>query len=247
MNRDTLRLGSGPDATIKGKNTMNRLAISALALTGLLQASACIIVADDDPAGGTLDVSWSVSPACPAGASAEIISRPTTGEDFSDIYNCSDLKGLADVPLGDYLVWVEIVDASNVVLAKSNSIAAGLTIEGDVALVDLPQFPVNTGTLGASWSLVDSSNGVLSCADVGSGGVDILATLAGTTEAVSDVWNCTDGSGVTGPLDVGQYKYVVEVLNTATPPLALDVSAEKTATIAHGNEHIDLGNFEFQF
>ena len=83
---------------------MNKLALSALMIGGLFQATGCIITTDDGDEVGFFDVSWSPDGACPDGAAAEIISmEKSSGQMFTDIYNCTDGGGVtAGLALGDY-------------------------------------------------------------------------------------------------------------------------------------------------
>lgn len=201
------------------------------------------------PFNGILDVTWAPDPACPAVDSVvEVIAVERTTEVRNvDIYPCSALGAtIEDYPAGTYDVWVEVTDAAGVtLLAQSTSLEAVVTTHDVAVLLDIPTVLINDGYMTVTWNFVDSVGGVLTCADVFSASVDVLATVAGTTEATSDVWNCVDGVGTTSPLPIDDYTVVVEVLNEADE--ALEVSASKPVSIEFGNQFVDLGNYTFEF
>ena len=94
-----------------------------------------------------------------------------------------------------------------------------------------------------TWTLVDGG-GAITCGDAGSDGVEVLATLAGTTSATADIFNCTDGSATTSEVPIGTHTVVVNVLDGQT---SLGQSMPREESITFGNELVDLGNFEFSF
>ena len=219
-------------------------------LGGLFQATGCVITTDDgdDLGVGSFSVAWSTDGACPDGAAAEVISQNVaTQEVFTDIYNCTDGGGdTAFLPLGDYDVWVEITsDDGSALFAQSNATAASLVFDGDFIAIDVPTFPMNDGYFGLTWSLLDTGGAPLTCAEVFSGGVDIVATSASTSEAVVDVFNCEDGAAVTPEYPIDTYTIVVDVLDENNAALGSSVAREESITF--GNELVDLGNFDFTF
>jgi len=227
---------------------MNKLALSALLIGGLFQATGCIITSDDGDEFGSFDVAWSTDGACPDGSAAEIISQDVaTQERFTDIYNCVDGAGVtAGLPLGNYDVWVEITTADGSALfAQSNATAASLTRDGDLIGINVPTFPMNDGFFGLTWSLLDGGGNALTCAEVFAGGVDIVATSASTSEALVDVFNCEDGVGVSAEFPIDTYTIVVDVLDENDAALGSSVAREESITF--GNELVDLGNFDFTF
>ena len=239
--------------------------MAALLLGGMLQTAGCIIVDDDDDNGGgggnpadagidelgtaAMSVSWTLDPGCPEDTSAaEVIAQNrSTDEVFVDIYNCIDGGGqTAQLPLGSYDVWVEITnDAGDALFAQSNAVDVSLDTDGAVETVTIPSFLVNDGFFGLTWSLVDAGGAALTCAEVFSGGVDIIATNASTSEALVDVFNCEDGAGVTSPVPVASYTIVVDVLDKSDA--ALGTSVPRDEDIEFGNQLVDLGNFDFTF
>lgn len=225
---------------------MNKLAISALLFGGLFQATGCIITTNDD--GSSFDVAWSVNGGCPTNAAAEIISMDTlSGEMFKDVYNCADGRGVTSpLPLGDYDVWVEITDDQrSITRGQSLATAVSLDFDGDIVAVDVPPFDLFAGFFGFTWTLVDSAGNPETCANVFSGGVDVISTLADTNEALVDVFNCEDGSATTNGLLLGLYTVVVDILDEADEPLGTSVPREES--LVTDQEVVDLGNFEFTF
>ena len=227
---------------------MNKLALSALLVGGLFQATGCIITTDDGDEFGSFNVTWQSTGACPADAAAEVISQNrATNEVFTDIYFCTDGVGsTASLPLGDYDVWVEITsDDGSALFAQSNALSASLNFDGDFVGVDLPTFPMDEGYFGLTWSLLDGGGNALTCAEVFSGGVDIVATSASTSEAIVDVFNCEDGSAVSAEYPIDTYTIVVDVLDENDAALGSSVARDESITF--GNELVDLGNFDFTF
>jgi hypothetical protein len=228
---------------------MNKLAITALLVGGLFQATGCIITTDD---GGDeaafFDVAWAVSPGCPDGGAAQVVALDVnTQQMFTNVYDCIDGAGVTNpVPLGDYQVWVEIRSNDLATLfAQSLAVNASVTLDGETAVVDVPSFPLDDGFFAFTWNLTDGGGAPLSCTDAGSGGVRIGATLADTTSAEFNIYDCEAGEGVTNPLPVGLHTVVVDVMDTNDA--SIQSSEAEEATIDFGNHLVDLGNFEFQF
>lgn len=215
---------------------------------GLFQATGCIITTDDGDEFGSFNVAWASTGACPADAAAEVISQnQSTGEVFTDIYFCTDgIGSTASLPLGTYDVWVEITsDDGSALFAQSNAVSATLALDGDFVAVDIPVFPMDEGYFGLTWSLLDGGGNALTCAEVGSAGVDIVATSASTSEAIVDVFNCEDGTGISAEYPIDTYTIVVDVLDSQDAALGSSVAREESITF--GNELVDLGNFDFTF
>lgn len=221
---------------------MNKIALSALCLGGLLQA--CVVTGE-----GTFDVSWEVTPACPAGAAIEIHAQNVvTKKILTDVYQCTDGVGnMERLPLADYDVWVDLTNADgSLLLAQSVAQAAALDFDGDIIRIDLPTFSVDEGTFGFTWSLVDGA-GATSCADVFADEVQMEATMVNSNAAIRiGRFSCDAGQAISDPIAVGQYSVFIDLLQDGdTTPLAS--SMERSSAIEFGNHHKDLGNFEFTF
>lgn len=212
---------------------------------GLFQTAGCIISSDDGRDGAVFDVSWSAA-ACPPGAAARILSEDTfNGQRFTDIHDCSAGRGsTAPLPPGDYLVWLEVTSPDNSELyVQSLSVASSVAFDGDVATVDIPSFE---GFFGFTWNLIDTNGTPLTCEEVNADGVDIIATLASTSVAFVDVFNCADLAATTNALLVGTHTIVVDVLQ-GEEPLGTSQAREETITFDDVDQVVDIGNFEFTF
>ncbi len=220
---------------------MNKLALSAFMIAGLAHATGCIITSDDPDEFGFFDVSWTTAGSCQTDGLATVISQNvTTQERFTDAFACSAGLGTTNgLPLGDYNVWVELSDSTGAeVFAQSGSLAGSLTFDGDRPAL---AFPLDTGTFGFTWSF---SGTAANCTDAGADGVDIIATMANTTQAWVTIHNCTDGSAASDPLFLGTYTMVVDLLSGNS---ALGASAPREGTLSVPDALVDLGNFEFAF
>ena len=225
--------------------TITRLALlSAL----LAPATGCIFVSDDDPdpdpdpdQTGTLDVTWNLlddgaAAGCP-GPDATIVAQPAGGgSPYQDIYDCADGGGLAaDLPVGDYTVWVDISDGSTL-LAQSE--AVDLSVDAGDLIDVIYDIDVANGFFDVSWEIAGSS-----CSGVNAGGVSVLSTLSGTTQGIDDVFDCADGENpaiaTTGALPIGDYVVSVAVLDQSD--LAIGEADEIQESITFGNEFVDLG------
>ncbi len=221
---------------------MNKLTLSALCLGGLLQA--CVATGE-----AGFDVSWEVTPACPAGAAVEIHAQDIISKKiFTDIYNCTDGLGtMTRLPLADYDIWVDVTNTDgSLLLAQSVAVAAALDFDGDLIRVDLPTFSVDEGTFGFTWTLTDGV-GATTCADVFADEVQMEATMVNSNAAIRvGRFSCDAAQAVSDPIAVGQYSIFVDLLQDGdTTPLASSV--ERSSAIEFGNQHKDLGNFEFVF
>lgn len=238
---------------------MKKLVFAALMLGGLAQATGCIITSDDDDDDvntAQFDVTWNLTEGDSETAAAcadygietiQVVSEPTSGSQYIDLYTCSTgFDATAPLPLGDYTVWVNALDAGDNMIAQSNSQAATLDLGNELVPLTFT-FPVDGGFFALTWTLVDdATNDPVTCTEVGAaGGVDVLATIVDTTTAFDDIFDCEDGEGVTAKVDVADYTVVVNVLNANEE--ALGTSNPRTVSIDYGNELEDLGNFEFAF
>lgn len=221
---------------------MNKLALSALCLGALFQSN-CVVEGE-----GELDVTWQLTPGCPtADAAVEIHAQNiVTKKIFTDVYNCTDGRGLMSrLPLADYDVWIDVTTAdSSGLFAQSNLVAASVDFDGDLILVDLPTFSVDEASFGFTWSLVDGGVAT-TCADVFADTVQIEATLVNSTAAIRvGKFDCAAGTAITDPLALGSYEIFLDILQD---PDLLGSSMQRTEALEWGNQLKDIGNFEFTF
>ena len=237
---------------------MKKLVFAALMLGGIAQATGCIITSDDDDDDtAQFEITWNLTAgdtdaaitcADASVASIGVISQLTGGQDWIDLYDCIDgYNATAPLPLGDFTVWVEALDAGDNMIAQSNSQVATLDVGGELVPLTYT-FPVDGGFMALTWALWDYDTGdPETCTGVGSGGVGVLSTVVGSTDAFDDLFDCEDGEGITGKLPIDQYTVVVDILDTADPPGSLGQSQPRTVDIEYGNHLHDLGNFDFDF
>jgi hypothetical protein len=248
---------------------MKNLVFTALMLGGLMQATGCIIESSDDDAVGEIHAQWTLverlatdPPAdnvidCSSAGVATIAmhSLPVSdldcdpdfgGTECVDLFDCVDGNHHTDPLFADtYTVWMEALDANNELIAISFS--EEVTVSGgDDREVNM-LWPVDVGNYDLTWNLVDTSDQPLTCAEVGSDGVEIIATPVLNQETfTSNIFNCEDGAGLAIDNALGDNTIVVSILEEGTDA-SLGDSLPREETLAVGNEVVDIGNFEFVF
>lgn len=228
---------------------MRRLVLVCLMAAVASQAAGCIISSDDDtpPPGGDIgfiDASWSfgqVSGAtlsCPPGVDIKVSARGV--ENIDDIFTCSDLQGTSidGHVIGAYDVEIiagEIDQNGNVTneYGRSPTYAVDL-VPADVAVSE--RFIDDGGRIIFNANLFAAgTNNALTCASGGVDGVAIDLTLSGSTQLVSELFNCedvTEGAGLAEDLVVNG----VDVAAVRTDPLlAGSYVASVSALDAAGN------------
>jgi hypothetical protein len=220
---------------------MRKLALVCLALGGLgFTATGCTSVGP-----GQFDVAWNLTPGCGTlGVTAEVTAQRAGGQTYIDLFDCSAGIGLTDpVPAGNYTVWVNILDASNNLVAQSFAVDVGLNDNQVVPLT----FNIlrDEAYIAASWEIVESgTDAPLSCAEVGADGVSILATLVGPNTATEDIFDCDNGADMTDPLPLGDYEVIVYLLDDEE---VLGDSNPRSVALDWGNQVEDLGHFIFEY
>lgn len=231
---------------------MNKLALSALLVGGLIQASGCIITTDDDPTptGGLLEVHWPTE-ACNAPTATVYTMNTATNQMFMDAYACAEgtTATTADpllLELGTYEVWVEIQNA-DLTRAHARSLSQTITFiaDGEAITVDTIPLATEQGHFEASWTIGDAAGNPLTCAQVGATGGRYIATLANSTEGDAFIYNCDAFYGLSDPLDAGLYTIVVELLDSND--LVIGDSSDAFEESIIGNYIVNLGIFDFIF
>jgi len=151
-----------------------------------------------------------------------------SGSCYLDLFNCADGAGTTTaIPAGRYRTFVAITNTTG-----SSIFASSLSDDVDLTTANgaFPNDPGLThgtiykdgGYFAAAWQLVGATSGnALTCTQAMSGGVSVLSTVTGGTASADDIFNCTDGGGITGGLLAGSYTVSVSALDTSTPGLAL--------------------------
>ena len=232
---------------------MNKLVMSALLLGVVAQAGGCIFVSDSGSGTASVHATWSLknkgAPAsCPAGADTATVyaQRPSDSQPFTDIFNCSDGSGTAaNLPSGDYMVWVEITDHSGQQLyAQSESVQISLS-DGQSVTADF-SIDVANGFFDVSWNIDNANHTPTSCAQVTNHGVSILSTLANTTTASETLVDCTAGEApaktTTDAVPLGQLVVSIALLqNQGGQDVAIGQAPDINTSLDYGNQFRDLG------
>ena len=135
---------------------------------------------------------------------------------FVDLFDCIDHAGTSyPLPPTRYITWVAITDNSTTSV-WGESVPAYVDIT-NVDKTYSTQLLEDGGYFYVSWNLVGAvSNNNLSCASAGAGGgVELTATVVGSTEAKADQWDCANRSGYTAGLRAATYTVSLQALNTS--------------------------------
>jgi hypothetical protein len=110
-----------------------------------------------------------------------------------------------------------------------------------------PRIVDNGGYFAVAWDLREQgTNAPLECRDVtGIDGIEIASTLSGTTQAVTDIFDCEVGSSFSAPVMEGQYVISVDVLDTAEMPIGQGVVLNNKV-MRDRNQVTDLGVLTLQ-
>jgi hypothetical protein len=175
-----------------------------------------------------------------------------TSSGFSDVFNPGDTRVFTD-PLttgpGLYVFWVDYINdrgsdnPADWVVVDATDESREEQVDGDVELV--ADLVLHNGFLMTNWSLSDAGGApIASCADIpGQDGVSVLSTLAGTSQATDDIYNCEDGFNnpnpvVTAPIEIGDYTVSVSIIDTAGA--ALGEAPPESPRLQDGNDYQTL-------
>ncbi len=184
---------------------------------------------------------------CPTGFDTiDVVTQPVDaagqlGDAIIDRFDCG-LTGAMTSPLtpGTYQVHYQVTNDSRAIFASS--VPRQVEV-GDGDAVYEAAIIVNGGYMSLAWKLVGAQSGNgLKCADVTAlTGISSIATSITTpTEAVTDIWTCEDGAGVTGAMLAGTYTVSVSAINAAN--LSLGTAAPVTNVVVRApNQVTDLG------
>ena len=230
-------------------------------LASLIAASATgCIISDDSSASAHVGATWTIRTlsnpdiGCPPGFdTAALYNQPVTsdgtpvGSPIIDLFDCAAGGGTsAALPADTYETWIEITDHTNSGQPYATSTPAFL----DVTETDLTysaEIFDDAGYFQLQWDLVGGQSGApLTCNDAGiadpnTSGVEITATLSGTTAAGTDQFNCTDHFGITDALAAGDYTVSIDAFTDAGGAIGT-APAIPTATIGDHNAITDLGS-----
>ena len=161
------------------------------------------------------------------------------GQPIIDLFDCTAGAGtIAPVYEGRYRVWLESTNTNNTMkYASTTSVILELMQDGlsynAVILTD-------GGYFQFAWNLVGETSGnTLTCATAGGDGVELLSTLTSTTTAFSDIFDCTDGAGLTAGLPAGPYTISTAALNGTDQ--SIGTAPTLSNSIQAPNKVTDLG------
>ena len=161
------------------------------------------------------------------------------GAGVIDLYPCADFRGTADYPPDRYEVFMEITTASNSAKYADTPSAIVDIIAQDATITQT--IIDDGGFFYFDWALRGAASGtMLTCADALADSVEILATLNGTGQAKSDIFNCVQGGGYTAGLIAGSYTVSIAALDSQDRSIGT-VPAMTGKAIRAPNITTDLG------
>lgn len=248
-----------PSAAMSAAIVVARLAAISAAIF-VLGSAGCVVHmdGDGDEPGGNLQVTWNLvagddnaPAACPPGAvTAAVVAEPIgdgdeflgDGDEISDLFNCVAGSGrTASLPSGRYLIWVDIYDRAQNLVAQSGAQDV-LLGAGEQRALEY-EISIDRGSFGLTWSISDGVRAT-SCAAVNAGEVKVVSTLVGPGgTSYDDFFSCTDETAITPGLPLGEYRVAVTLVDGARVSLHEPLVLE--AALDFGNAFVDLGNVEF--
>lgn len=219
-------------------------------------ASAACVVTSDDP-DSRLQVTWNLvagddnaPSSCPPGITVAVVAEPIgdgddtfgDGDEILDLFDCPVRSGWTDpLPSGRYVIWVDLHDRTDQLVAQSSARELLLGV-GEQRALDY-EISLDRGSFALTWSISEGTRSS-SCAEVNAGEVRIASTLVrpdGTS--YDDFFACTDGQAITPGLPLGEYRVAVSLVDGARAslhaPLVIDAALE------FGNAFVDLGSIDF--
>jgi hypothetical protein len=172
-------------------------------------------------------------------------SGTAIGAPVVDVFNCNSPGAGITTPLpaGLYDVSIEIQNHALTMTYASSSVGrVDLTTSDKTFAADIY---TDGGYFSLSWKLVKQSNPAMTvtCAQAGvgaNGGTESISTNTdGTHAAVSDLFTCDDGAGITSVLPAADYTVSVDVFGNNMA--ALGTAAPISTTIAGQNQITPLG------
>ncbi|HWO24984.1 MAG TPA: hypothetical protein VNO30_39865 [Kofleriaceae bacterium] len=218
---------------------MKKLVLGSLLLAALIsQTTGCIITSSDDVDDefATINAEWSfhevdasgrpvVTNPCPAGFDTVALHNqqfdPATGRDLGseviDLFDCVDMRNFTDelVP-GVYETFLSVTSPGG-----ASIYATSLAATVDVTTVDKTfssDIVDNGGYFKVGWDLrrTSATGTLLACRDVANiDGVEITATLSGSSAAVTDTFDCEPGVDFSAAVMEGTYVVKVDAINTS--------------------------------
>ena len=233
--------------------------MNTLVLASLIAVFAMGCVISDDSATAHIRATWTIRTladpdiGCRPGFDTATVNNQAVdsngnavGPLIEDKFDCAAGGGTTSaLPADTYETWIEIQDhGGGQTNAQSTPAFVDVT---DVDLTYSAEIYDDAGYFQLQWDLVGGQSGAaLTCANAGvddpnAGGVEVTATLSGTTAAGTDQFNCTDHFGITDALAAGRnYTVSIDAFTDAQGAIGEPVNIP-TATIGYHNQITDLG------
>jgi hypothetical protein len=247
---------------------MKKLVLGSLALAAFVTQTTGCVISDSDPLPpppppppdeATISAEWSfhtvnqsgqLSPdnGCPTGFNTVALhnqqldanDRPL-GPEVIDLFDCIDRRNFSD-PLhpGVYETFISVTNDSGATI-YADSLAAIVDVT-EANKTFTAQIADNGGYFKVGWEMRDAvTSAPLECRDVaGIDGVEIASTLAGTTMAVTDIFDCDRLFDFSAPIMEGTYVVSMSALNTAGAALGQPQTLTNK-DIRDRNQVTDLG------
>jgi hypothetical protein len=201
-------------------------------LAGLVAAAAT--GCSSSSGGATVGATWQIKSVvsnsevgCPAGYDTAALYNQEVdsagnpvGQPIIDLFDCAAGAGVsAPLPATTYETYIQITTHTNSGQPYATSVPAFLDVT-DVDLTYNTDIYDDGGYFSFAWDLQGaSSNAPLTCAQAGvtgsSSGVELNATLSGSTAATNDQFNCEDGEGITAGIPAGTYTVSIDAFTSA--------------------------------
>lgn len=236
---------------------MKNLVLSSLLFAAVVsQTTGCIISSGEE---ATLTAEWSfhtvnpqgmLSPEnnCPPGFSEvelhmqelDAADRPI-GPAIVDAFDCQSRVGFSPLDPAVYEAFLVVIDDNGDVYADTLSTIVDLTDSDKTFKAEIVD---NGGYFKVAWDLRDEQNGTaLSCRDVARlDGIEINATLAGSSAATNDQFDCENGVDFTAAVMAGNYVVSVNAFEDGTPDKLLgEPTTLNNKVMRDRNQVTDLG------
>jgi cysteine-rich repeat protein len=168
--------------------------------------------------------------------------QPVSGTVAIDLFNCASGTGTtAPLAAGRYLTFVAITNADGTqTYAQSVSAIVDLTTQDQTYTASIYN---DAGYFSWSWMLQGATtNAALTCAQAAAaGGTELISTsTVSGSQAVSDIWSCVDGTGITAALAAGTYTLSCDALDASMQSIGTSATLTNQ-TIVAPNVVTDLG------
>lgn len=241
---------------------MKKLVLGSLLLGAIATQTTGCVITSGDPEEATISAEWSfhtVNPSgqlsppnsCPPGFNTVALhnqeldanDRPI-GPEIIDLFDCIDGRNFSDPLLpGVYSTFISVTSDGGASVFADSLVAIVDVTNSDKTFT--AQIAENGGYFKIAWDLRDAvTDAQLDCRDIPDiDGVEIASTLAGTTQAVTDIFDCENFVDFSAAIMEGDYVVSVAALNGAGNALGQPETIPNQ-TILDRNRVTNLGTVE---